>query len=445
MWQYSCPGYYWLDKNHILLYPQAGQRRQALVTDASQAIGVAPQSAVINLDNGAVWLPPVNPERMSNICDQIYWSSELGILINAEFHNETSTVSTYTYGGRKLASYSGSLADISPSGTKILIGDNTLIDLGTGKKMTLAWSLEDYQEEMLSDLFWSSDETRIYRCCYFYADLAAGTSQRFERSDFQDTNGNHLDADGLWFYRGGWIQNSTHFLVIWSYIDDGDMRYIPMFDPNTKLFYDVREMAGIPEDLTCPETTVSNNDLYIWTECYDKTYLVSLATFETDVYAGFLNSEIHWSADDEFALLESYDSSNATKQYHLLSLSNKKLETLTINDLSDFWYGWWHPTEPVFAYISEDNQKLVLFNAETLSTQELPTSIAFQSYTWSPNGDRIALVGEDGSVWQVDYPALENLEQLTPSLPDVRDLNWSPDGNSISFISGSDIYIVDTK
>jgi hypothetical protein len=54
------------------------------------------------------------------------------------------------------------------------------------------------------------------------------------------------------------------------------------------------------------------------------------------------------------------------------------------------------------------------------------------------------MVAEDGSVWQVDYPLLENLEQLTSSLPDVSDLNWSPDGNSISFISGSDIYVVDT-
>jgi len=62
---------------------------------------------------------------------------------------------------------------------------------------------------------------------------------------------------------------------------------------------------------------------------------------------------------------------------------------------------------------------------------------------WSPNGEKLALVEEDGSIWQVDYPTLENLEPLTPSLPDVSDLNWSPDGNSISFISGSDIYVVE--
>jgi hypothetical protein len=53
-------------------------------------------------------------------------------------------------------------------------------------------------------------------------------------------------------------------------------------------------------------------------------------------------------------------------------------------------------------------------------------------------------VAEDGSLWQADYPKFDNFEQLTPILPNISQVNWSPDGNSISFISGSDIYIVDT-
>ena len=121
MWQYLVQDY-WLDKNHLLLYPQAGQRQQALVTDAELTIGIAPQSAIINIDNGVTWLPPVSAEAMSVICDRVYWSPSLGILINAELHNDTATVSTCTYDGYKLASYPGSLEMFPPAEQKSLLG-----------------------------------------------------------------------------------------------------------------------------------------------------------------------------------------------------------------------------------------------------------------------------------------------------------------------------------
>jgi hypothetical protein len=447
MWQYSCSGHYWLDKSHLLLYPQAGQRLQSLVTDARLPIGVAPQSVIINIDNGVTWLPPVSSQAMSGICDRVYWSPELDILINHEIQNDTSIVSTYTYDGRKLASYPGSLADISPSRTKILINNDTIIDLRTNEKINLNWGMEDYSEPVLSSLFWTSDETRIYRCCYFYADLTSGISHRFERSDFYASNGNHLNSSGLWFQQGQWVQNDSYFLVRWSYVDDGDIRYIPMFDPATKLFYDVRERAGISEDLTCPETRVSTKGTYVWLNCYEKSYLINLTTFETNEYPGYPNLDIDWSTDNRFAWLQSYESE--PKQYLILSLSNKELTSLPVSPASDpnrWWQDlWWHPVDDVFAYISKDGQKLGLMDARTMSAQELPLSTTFREPVWSPNGDRIALIAENGSLWWVDYPSLENLEQLTPSLTNVYEVKWSPDGNSISFISGSDIYIVETS
>jgi Tol biopolymer transport system component len=84
-------------------------------------------------------------------------------------------------------------------------------------------------------------------------------------------------------------------------------------------------------------------------------------------------------------------------------------------------------------------------DVRTLSVQKLSLPAAFREPVWSSEGNRIALVAEDGSLWQVDYPTLENLEQLTPTLPDVHAVNWSPDGDSIAFISGSDIYVVETN
>ena len=49
----------------------------------------------------------------------------------------------------------------------------------------------------------------------------------------------------------------------------------------------------------------------------------------------------------------------------------------------------------------------------------------------------------DGSLWQIDYPALENVEQLTLPMPAVKDVFWSPDGSYLAFVSDKDIYIVD--
>jgi Tol biopolymer transport system component len=79
-----------------------------------------------------------------------------------------------------------------------------------------------------------------------------------------------------------------------------------------------------------------------------------------------------------------------------------------------------------------------------MSVQELALPMAFRSLHWSPTGEFIALTAEAGSLWRVDYPNLSNLEQLTPALPDTHDVTWSPDGTSVAFISGADIYIVDT-
>jgi WD40 repeat protein len=115
----------------------------------------------------------------------------------------------------------------------------------------------------------------------------------------------------------------------------------------------------------------------------------------------------------------------------------------------------WHPSKEVISSISADEQKkqtLFLFDIENLSYQtfNLPSEF-FESYSnatkiiWNPNGDRMVLVTADGSLWQLDYPNLQNLEQLTPPMLKVKDISWSPDGIYISFVSDKDIYIVDTN
>jgi WD40 repeat protein len=89
-------------------------------------------------------------------------------------------------------------------------------------------------------------------------------------------------------------------------------------------------------------------------------------------------------------------------------------------------------------------------------TTEIVLPIQTTQRFLSPNGNRIALLSVDGSLWLVDYPSLENLEQLTEPMPPkimpsggqeprVKDISWSPDGRFLAFLGDTDIYIVDTR
>ena len=69
------------------------------------------------------------------------------------------------------------------------------------------------------------------------------------------------------------------------------------------------------------------------------------------------------------------------------------------------------------------------------------------------------LVSKDNSLWQIDYPNLDTLEQLTPVMPISTDpadgrnmsvslignVSWSADGDSLAFVGGTDIYIIDMR
>lgn len=441
-WTGSCDGYYWLDANHLLLYPTTGQAgpREGFETP----VNAASQPVIINLESGIVWLPPVNTSS-THACNRVYWSRELRIIITSEIRDDISTISTYTYDGYKLADYPGSLLDISPSGTKILVAENTLntlIDLRTTKKIKLNWNLEDYWE-----LYWTSDETRIYRCCYFYADLATGISHRFEVTDLQDINGNHVRSSVLSFRNGFWVRDDKYFLVWWQAVDDGDIKYLPMFDPAEKIFYDVRKMAGIPEDFTSLYTPVSPDGNYVWMEGWSESYLVNLTTFKSQHYTytnPYSYTDVDWSSDSKFTWFEIYDPDTKSTEVQILSISDMKLSPLPVNPPSESEH-LWHPTDNILVYGAKDKNALIFLDVSTMSFRELPFTLHDTSgdLAWGPNGEKIALIAKDNSLWQVDYPKLENLEQLTPALPNVSNVTWSPDGNSIAFISGSDIYIVD--
>lgn len=216
--------------------------------------------------------------------------------------------------------------------------------------------------------------------------------------------------------------------------------FIPLFDPAAKTFRNLNALADIPADRdgipNCLQASPAPDGKYIWLECYDGNYLVNLATFKAQVYPGLADVEISWSADSQYAWLESfYPDGN---RFNILSGFNKELKPFPANLLSPAW----HPTQPILAFISEDQRSLSLINPRNGAVQQIGLPTAFKEVIWSPTGDRIALLAEEGSLWQVDYPNPKTPEQLTQPMPEVKAIAWSPDGSAVSFISNPDIYII---
>ena len=450
-WEYGfrqepCDGYQWLDSNHLLLYPRTGQEQDGFHLGK---IDLSSELVVINLTDGSFWLQePLSSTPFSFWgldCNGIYWSQELGIIIDQQMYGTVTgpskeAVFIHTFDGKEIARYWGKILGVSPSGEKILVDEDTIIDLRTDKITDLAWHM-DYDLTGTSKLYWSSDESRVYQCCFYYADLKTVESYNLEWNNLRDKDGKPISFSLKSPHVGGrWVRNDTYFFPLWDYMSyAGDPTLI--FSPTEKK-YDVIEVPST--SFINPETftyNISPDGMYVWIKGYSEVdgayhnFLVNLYTFETTAYDTPVNDFV-WSPDSKFAWMTIYDSSDK----YILSADKTTLTLFPAQPTSNLF---WHPTNPVLAFLTEKNQVLTILNAKDMSVKGWTLPTTFYDLIWSPDGDYIAFVATDGSLWQVDYPKLENFEQLTEPMPSGG-IQWSPDGNSIAFISGSDIYIVDT-
>lgn len=451
-WDYgfSCTGYQWLDSKHLLLYPLTGQAMKYFMGTSGQE-GLSSEPIIVNLTNGTFWLlPQSNMTSSESACKPVYWSQDLGIIINQQAYGAVNgpvkeAVFTYTFDGQEIARYWGKILGVSPSGEKILVDEDTIIDLRNNKIIDLAWHM-DYDLEISPKLYWSSDETRVYRCCFYFADFKTGESYNFEWSDLRGADGKPISFSMHPHDDGQWVQNNNYFLVKWGYWTVSYNDPIPMFSPMEKKYYDLAEMIGIPSDLAINSTyTVSPDGMYVWISGFSNAdgvihnFLVNLNNFETTSY-DMAGGDFEWSPDGKFGCL-SISSDNISFQINLLSASSKKLEPLNLESCHS-----WRPNDHLLAYFTEKGQVITTLDPKDLAVKNWKLPSTFTDIIWSPDGNHIALVAKDGSFWRVDYPEMGNFEQLTQpmSFTDVRDIVWSPDGTSIAFIKGTDIYIVDT-
>jgi hypothetical protein len=428
-WEYGFNSFQWMGESYLRLSPIVGK-----IPNAEHSSGILTYPAAIDLNFGKAWIPKSASLR---------WSEGLRkIIVTRE-----DTVEIYSLDGQLEKSYPGKLLSVSPSGTKLLFKDGTWLDLISDKAVKFAWD-QEHVAPYSNRPVWSENENRVFVCCFVYGDAKTGES--FDQWD----NGAESEALGY----GKWILNDRYLLAGTSlnlFVSP------PLFDSSTKSIRTVGELAGIPttldgNDNMCNVWYIAPNGRYVWIACFDGSHLVDLTTFKAQHYPDYplgLISDIDWSADGKFALVSGEDTDQRSF-VRVLSVSNKELKPLPDNH----YCSWWHPVDDILACRSKDTKTLSLLNVQAMSVQQKTTlPIEVQELIWSPDGKHIALLARDSSLWQIDYPSLGNLEQMTPPIPGsvpalpggavtrVKNVTWSPDGNFLAFIGGTDIYIVETQ
>jgi hypothetical protein len=454
------PGYLWLDSSHILLFPTTGQ------TQAPNWDTFYVQPVVMNIITGETWHPPNDgrdPEHRWFHIILPRWSPRLNLLVTAETIDGQEGASTFTVDGKRIAHYSGELIDVSPSAERIFIDGDTWIDLESGRRVDFGWGVgtglgKDYgsDEERWLPL-WSRDERQIYFCCYYYGNAVTGGSYIIKSEDTIFDRGPFSPPNDLRHAHGTWLNDH---IVLAGY--DSWWRLGPdfsaIFDISERTYHNFGAVTGLPDAFNNNIYTfkyISPNGDYMYisrggTSLADpQIYLVDLKTLKAELYHF---QSLEWSANGEYALLD-WDSK-------VLRLSDKTVRTLPARPNSeDRLYtiaNAWHPTDGMLVRIEADKQKnifLEILDLDALTYEQYKLALTYDlertdhqtAIVWHPDGERFVFVADDGSLWQMDYPTFEGLEQLTPPTVHTGDVSWSSDGRYLSYISESDIYILDTQ
>jgi hypothetical protein len=435
-WENGFKDYQWMDSKHLLLFPIVGEYADPFANTLDA------RPVVITLDTAQTWLPPADRVNEQSERGKILlprWSPKLDFLITAETVGEGAAakegVSIYNSAGKLLKHYAGRLVDTSPSATKMLIADDTWVDLSTGKMVDFGWDFTGNVHRWLP--IWSPDETRVYFCCYFYGNAMTSESYTIPDANLQTDFSNYPHHP-----HGTWLQDS--YVLVQFDVNTRGSGFIPVYNTHTRKFSNLGKLANLPDEFNDnlrAYLSFSPNRDYMTVDGGLRSgvanpppagYLINLKTFKSQPYF----SDVDWSTNGEFAIVDS----------KVLALSSGEIKALPAGLHCDVW----HPTRGICATVSTDANKqqvLAIQDLHSMSVQKVPLPAAdkFAGLRWSLRGDRIALTTDNGVIWQIDYPGLKNLEQLTPLLENMENLTWAPNGTQLSFMIGKDIYLVDAS
>lgn len=464
-WSDGFIGFRWMDSEHLSLHAITGWG--GYVNKGESRWFVYPM--VINLNSGKVWLRPTGMHTALHISSLQSLPPELAVVV-LESDTGTSTA-IYSLDGDLLKTYNGALMDVSPSGSKILLvskasdannGTETKwIDLLNNKEVVFDWqeSSSGYSYSAYQPV-WASDEMSVFAPTAFVSLYGnAKTGESYIVPDYlPPTDQLYVDeADYLigapHHSYGVWVLGDTYLLARWNEHDEGTPGYVSFFDPAKKAYRNLSAMLGLPYllelgvNLDPPypcqngHPTAASGGRYIWLNCQDGGRLIDMQTFKVKKYPYYQDLTLDWSGNGNVAFL--HDSYSDIPQEILFAASGEIKEIPGFKHMS---CSTWHPKQNVFLYMSDNRQRLLIFDAQTMSAKQqvdLPT--AMNCPIWNGRGDKVIMAAKDGSLWQIDYPALSHLEQLTEPMEGLTNWVLSSDGTSIAFVVDHDIYIVDTK
>ncbi len=419
--------YQWLDNAHLLLFPLVGE---------TEAMGIAEHTlpVVINLDDGDLWLPMAR--QAAHVCDLPVWSNALQTLITP---GKEATLLSNADGAPKHRYPPGRPLSLSPSEQRLLVG-STRINLNSGQTMDLGAE----HERTMRNPAWSSDETRLFDCCFGYADTRHPDQYSFFQIDNLGPAGRGAPTDFVGL-RSQWVLSDTRVMVWYDFLTGDGNSVIPLIDPPSQGYRDVSALAGINTDGACYALSIAPTGNHLFTSCrstltsrYYK-YLINLRTFSTFTLPDEL--EFHsWSPDGRFALLrKNWDQESGLADYQRFSLTDWSLYPMA--ETSARAPAWSHRGEHL-AFLGEDKHTLIVRDVENWTAKQIPLPQPCGKIVWHPQDNGLVILAEDGSLWLAPDLSGDAVEPLAPSLPDVRDLRWSPDGEHLAFVSGPDVYVV---
>ncbi|MDY6876294.1 MAG: hypothetical protein SWK90_08855 [Chloroflexota bacterium] len=423
--------YRWLNSTHLLLFPLVGEQEDEMFGAVERTLPV-----VVDLNSGAAWLPALNRDSYP----KPIWSDALQVLIVAQ----EGEILLLSADGHAVQRYPDSTPPdigiatlhLSPSGRRLLVGF-VWHDLETGQIVDFSGQ----HKWTMGNPGWSSDETRLFDCCFGYGDAQTGQYGYFELGELHQVgrSGPFEDFGSL---SSRWVLSDTRVLVEWDFFESDEYGVIPLIDPLSQTYEDVRVLAGMSTDAACRTLKIAPDGGSLLVRCQTKSYLVDLHTFFTQSITDDLSFD-SWSPDSQFVLLvRNLDWETQRGEYWLLPATGGDL-----HPVAGTWVvaPVWSPQGRSLAFLAGDARTLAVLDAETWMTRQVPLPGSATGIFWNPQGGSLAVQSADGSLWWIPDPAVDHAKQLTPPLPMIRDVRWSPDGERLAFVSATDLYVVDVR
>jgi hypothetical protein len=176
------------------------------------------------------------------------------------------------------------------------------------------------------------------------------------------------------------------------------------------------------------------------TKDYPISFLVTLPSFDTISVTGSLEF-LGWSANGRFlAYTKLTDVEAYTGTTWLMDISGNRRQM--VDEAARLAY--WHEAKPLVAFRFEDRQRIQFVQMGTEDSRFLVLDAPLAGLVWQPEEGGAALWDENGRVWWLPDPLNPSSEPepLTPPLPGIHSLRWSPNGRQLAFVSETDLYII---